>query len=489
MQKLYRVAAIREFEQKAVQTHAVSEMQMMQSAGQATFHLLEQQFPQMKTLTVVCGSGNNGGDGYVVAQLAHQQGYKVKVFYLTAPDKLSGVAHTAALVCQQAGVSLQAFNLQSDLSADVVVDSILGIGISGEVRGLAKQAIQALNQLHAPIVAVDIPSGLAADTGAILGDAVHAQFTMTFIGIKQGMLTAQAPRVCGKIFCDDLHLPKALFAQISPSAQVIEYQHLKHLLAPRSRDAHKGCYGHVLVVGGDHGMPGAVRMAGEAALRCGAGLVSVATRAEHLGAISSARPELMSHPIQAAEQLTPLIERASVVVLGPGLGQSAWSEAVFSQVMQTQLPLIVDADGLRCLSKKPTHREHWVLTPHPGEAALLLETDTASIQADRFAAAQRIQQRYGGICILKGAGTLVQAAKETPSLCSAGNPGMASAGMGDVLSGVLGSLVAQQIPQLEAAKLGVRLHAEAADLAATVAGERGLLASDLFPYLHQLVNP
>lgn len=269
----------------------------------------------------------------------------------------------------------------------------------------------------------------------------------------------------------------------------LDWEQIKLLLPQRRRDANKGDYGHVLVAGGDYGMGGAVRMAAEAALRVGAGLVSVATRPEHVPIVNSCRPEIMCHQINTPEDLDPLIARATVLVIGPGLGKREWSRNLFNKLLQTSLPKIIDADGLNLLAETSYHSEEWILTPHPGEASRLLKCTVAEIQEDRPAAATRLQKQYGGVIVLKGAGTLIQGSEPEPTLCAAGNPGMASGGMGDVLSGVIGGLVAQKLPLLAAAQSGVLIHSLAADMAASNGGERGLLACDLLPYLRSLVNP
>ncbi len=262
---------------------------------------------------------------------------------------------------------------------------------------------------------------------------------------------------------------------------------LRAWLPPRARASHKGDYGHVLVVGGDHGMAGAVRLAGEAAARTGSGLVSIATRAAHAAVIAAACPELLCHGVECARDLRVLLQRASVVAIGPGLGQSAWAHDMLAAVLQMRLPRVVDADALNLLAQEPMQCDHWVLTPHPGEAARLLDMTTKQVQADRLQAAQALQQRYGGVCVLKGAGTLV-CTSESVAICEAGNPGMASAGMGDVLTGVIAGLLAQGLSLVDAACAGVYIHAKAGDRAAQE-GERGLLASDVMPHLRKLVNP
>lgn len=270
--------------------------------------------------------------------------------------------------------------------------------------------------------------------------------------------------------------------------EVINYEMLAQWLKPRAKDWHKGLSGHVLVVGGALGYSGAPRMAAEAALRVGAGLVSVATHPENARVMNSQRPELMCHGVSHRDELLPLVEKADVVVLGPGLGQQAWSVELWTTIMSQHKPMLVDADGLNLLAAEKDYRDNWVLTPHAGEAGRLLGETAQTVQQNRVAAVTEIVTRYGGVCVLKGAGTLVASSHSSLAICDKGNPGMASAGMGDVLSGVIGGLMAQGIPIAEAAQLGVCMHAMAGDLAAKE-GERGLIATDLLPYLRRLANP
>lgn len=263
-------------------------------------------------------------------------------------------------------------------------------------------------------------------------------------------------------------------------------------LPPRPRDANKGMFGYVLVVGGDYGMPGSVRLAGEGAIRVGAGVVAVATRPEHVMSTITTRPELLCYGVDSlANNLDALIAAASVIVLGPGLGKSTWSKIVFDKVLQCTKPLIMDADGLNWLARATSckHRDNWILTPHPGEAARLLSMAVEQVQYDRGHAITLLHQRYGGVIVLKGARTLVSTDGQPMQQCMAGNPGMASAGMGDLLSGMIAGLLAQDLDLWQAAQAGVVLHAEAGDKAAARQGERGLLASDLLLEIPALVNP
>ena len=271
--------------------------------------------------------------------------------------------------------------------------------------------------------------------------------------------------------------------------QTLTFKDIQPFFKPRPVDAHKGLFGRILVIGGDYGMPGAVRLAGEGALRVGAGLVTVLTRPRHISAVVSERPELLCYGSSySLNTLKHLLETATLVIIGSGLGQSAWSKRLFTAVMECSLPKVIDADGLNWLARTRSlpKAASWVLTPHPGEAARLLGKSTAEVQHNRQQAALDLQQRYGGVVVLKGAGTLITAAEQAMVQCKAGNPAMATAGMGDVLSGMIGGLWAQGLSAWEAAQAGVVMHATAADRVVAKQGSRGLLAADLFTELSNM---
>ncbi len=481
--KLYRAAQVRELDRIAIQERGIPGFELMSRAGAEVFALLKKKWPDARSVAVFCGSGNNAGDGYIIAKLALDAGFNVCVYVVSEPDKLKGDALAAYRQYTQADGKVMSFQAGQPVNADVLVDALLGTGLDRSVTGLYAEAIQAINAHSAPVIAVDIPSGLNADTGNTMGCAVNADYTVTFIGLKQGLFTGQAAEYCGDIRYAQLGVPDDVFDAIKASATRV----VRTPLPRRDRCAHKGSCGHVLIVGGELGYSGAARMAGEAALRVGAGLVSIATRAGHSGLMNLGRPELMCHGVETAEQLSALLAKANVIVVGPGLGQSAWAKALFNAAISSGKPMVIDADGLNLLAKSPTTKSNWVLTPHPGEAARLLNCATAEIQQDRFASASSIQTNYDGIAILKGAGTLI-ASEQALAVSNTGNPGMASGGMGDVLAGVIAGLLAQGLSLQDAAQQGVYNHGLAADLAAAKDGERGLLASDLMPYLRQLVN-
>lgn len=489
---LYRPEQVQQLDRIAIQEHGIPGMTLMERAGAAAFGVMQKLWPRARRVAVLCGVGNNGGDGYIVARLAASAGMRVVIYQVGDHTRLKGDALTAYERLEGSHVDIHPFDEGHTLELfDVVIDSMLGTGLKGEVKAEWRLAIDMLNSIargRPHVLAIDIPSGLDANNGNMLGAAVRADATVTFIGMKQGLLTGVGPAFCGELFFNDLKVPYQVYNDVPVSCVRIELDDYASFLQARERDSHKGDFGHVLIVGGDLGMSGAARLAAEAALRCGAGLVSVATRARHAYVLNQTRPELMCHAIEEARELTALLGKASVVAIGPGLGQGEWSQAMLARVMETDLPLVVDADALSLIAREPCTSQRWVLTPHPGEAARLLDCATSDIQVDRFTAATNIQQQYDGVCVLKGAGTIVAAAGQPPGLCTDGNPGMASGGMGDVLTGIIAALIAQGLSLAEAAALGVCLHASAADRSAQLDGERGLLASDIFPHLRALVN-
>jgi ADP-dependent NAD(P)H-hydrate dehydratase / NAD(P)H-hydrate epimerase len=485
---LYTSALIAELERHVIEHEGIAGEELMERAGRIAFETLLLRWPEIKKLIVLCGSGNNGGDGYVLARLAYEADLQVTVMQMPAASKLRGEARSAWEKCLTANVPIQSLATADLKNAEVIVDGLLGTGLDRQLDEFWQALIQAINKLAVPVLSLDIPSGLHADTGCAMPIAVKADVTVSFVGLKQGLITAFGPTYCGDIVFSDLDISKDNVEKFPFSAQRIDLFSLSGFLRKRELSTHKGECGHVLIVGGDYGYAGSVRMAGEAAMRVGAGLVTIATRPEHALNIPLARPELMTVAVHGGNDLNALLERASVVVIGPGLGQSAWALELLAKVFQSRLSVIMDADALNLLALEPDKSPRWVLTPHPGEAARLLSSTTEQIQSDRFAAALAIQEKYDGICVLKGSGSLIVDVKQSISISNAGNPGMASAGMGDVLSGVIAGLHAQGLALDDAARVGVCLHAEAGDEAAGSA-ERGLLVSDLMPALRALVNP
>ncbi|HEY7640921.1 MAG TPA: NAD(P)H-hydrate dehydratase [Steroidobacteraceae bacterium] len=478
---------------RALDRHAIDDLlipsyTLMTRAGEATLGVLRSCWPSAQRIAIVCGPGNNGGDGYVLARLAREQRLDVVAVALHEASRLQGDARRAHDDFIAAGGAVISWHAGCLRGVDVIVDAIFGVGLSREIAGVATEAIAAINDSDKAVLAVDIPSGLHADTGEVLGCAVRATRTITFIGLKLGFYLGEGPNCIGVVMFDALELPPQALAHVPAAATRIIEAAIAELLPPRRRTAHKGQQGSVLVIGGNIGMAGAARMTGEAALRTGAGLVTVATRKENVPAIIGARPELMCRGVDSAQELAELIARADVIALGPGLGQDEWAQTMFQTALGNDRRAVVDADALNLLSQAPRTNSHWILTPHPGEAARLLGKTAGEVQRDRLGAARAIVHRYGGTVVLKGAGTLVVTDEAQPAICDRGNPGMASPGMGDVLTGVIAGVVAQSADLAAAARVGVLVHALAGDMAAR-RGERGLLATDLFAHLPTCVNP
>ncbi|MEH6357743.1 MAG: NAD(P)H-hydrate dehydratase [Pseudomonadales bacterium] len=487
---LYRAEQVRALDSCAINEFGIPGFQLMRRAGQFAFDQLMLRWPDAKRLSVWCGAGNNGGDGYIVAGLAQQRGLLVRLVQVGDEQKLTG---DAALACQWAhgcGVSFTPYQDVVTVDGDVVVDALLGTGLESAIRAPFDQAITAINNSQVPVLSLDVPSGICSDTGCMLGAAVQAELTATFIGLKQGLFADKGSVCCGDIVFDDLAVPAGVYERQEPAAVRLDSDVLEGVFTPRPRDAHKGNFGHVLIVGGNQGMGGAAIMAAQAAGRVGAGIVSVATRPEHVTALLARSPEVMAHGVAGGDELRALLVGKTVVVIGPGLGQDDWARELLAVVLEASVPLLVDADALNLIAiADDRRRDNWIMTPHPGEAARLLQCSTAEIQADRFAAVRGLQARYGGVVLLKGVGSLVAGDAAGPIvLCDGGNPGMASGGMGDVLSGIVGGLLAQGFGLERVMHVGMLLHVEAADRAAQ-AGERGMQATDLLPHLRDLVNP
>lgn len=484
---LFHASQIRQCEQTAMTALGITPRQLMTSAGSAAFSTLKQLFPKVKKIMIYCGGGNNAGDGYELARLAYTAGYSVIINQYTHHEQLPQPAKDVADAALQTDIQCVWMEDIIDNDIDLIIDALLGIGLKAAVKEPIASAITQINESHLPVLSLDIPSGLDANTGHIMGVCVRATATITFIGKKRGMVTLEGPEHCGEVLCNDLGISSCL-NKLLPAAHLLEKHFSLPSMSHRPVNCHKGDFGHVLVIGGDAGMPGAVVLAAHAALRTGAGVVTIATKPEYAKQSIAGLPEVMIYGIEEVGQLAPLIKKSTVCVIGPGLGLNEWGSQLFTQVIAAQVPMIIDASALRILAKSPQHDDNWILTPHPGEAADLLACSTLEIQSDRFKAISQLQKKYGGNIVLKGIGSLVYTDAQTTFVCKAGNPGMASAGMGDVLSGVIAGLVAQKLSLADAAKLGVWLHATAGDRAALKNGERGLIASDLMPYLHQLVN-
>lgn len=465
--------------------------ELMTRAAAAALATLEREWPAARRIAIVCGTGHNAGDGYVLARLAQRAGMTVQVYAVGDPQRLRGDAAQAFEMARAAAVSITTWPesaVKDLMQADLLVDALLGTGLDADVRANYARAIEAINAAARPVLALDVPSGLCADSGVVRGVAVRATVTITFIGIKRGLWLQSGPEYCGRVRLADLEVGMTG----APALQCIGDALRAQALAPRHRDAFKSQSGRVLIVGGREGMAGAVRLAGEAALRVGAGLVTVLTAPASVAAVA-ARPELMVQGSDAASSCAELAARCDVLVVGPGMGDDDWSQRMCVAALASGRPVLLDAGALRWLAQRPRRAaQEWILTPHPGEAAQLLgfspNEGARQVQRDRRAALTQLVKDYGGTIVLKGAGTLLGRNAQPTTICLAGNPGMAVPGMGDVLSGAIAGLWAQLRDPWLAARVGVWVHALAGDALAP-RGERGLLAGEVATELRHWVNP
>ena len=489
-ERIWSAAQVRELERLAIE-RGVSDYDLMCRAGAAALRLLLRRWPGARSLAIVCGAGNNAGDGLVVARLAHAAGRSVSVLLVVPAERFKGAAAQAVGACRAAGVPLGVFDARALEQADVIVDALLGTGLKRAVDGEFRTAVEAVNAAAVPVLALDVPSGLDADTGWPSPVAVRATVTVTFLGLKQGLFLGAAVDHIGELELADLNVPRDLGAGMAPALTRLTVPELKRALPRRPRSAHKGSCGRLLLVGGGPGMPGAIRLAAEAALRVGAGLVYVATHRDSVASVLAGRPEIICKSVRSGAELEDLVSKVDGVVVGPGLGQSAWAYGLWRYLVRLPVPLVLDADGLNLLAAEPMTRDSWLLTPHPGEAARLLGDDGAElVQRDRLAAVRALADRYRATTVLKGPNTLVAppGGAEPIGVCDRGNPGMATGGTGDVLAGTLGGLLVQLGELQQAARVGVLLHALAGDDAAK-SGERGTVAGDLLPHLRAWANP
>jgi hydroxyethylthiazole kinase-like uncharacterized protein yjeF len=487
-QKLYRADQVRLYEQEAAKTLGIDMFSLMQRAGACVYQQCVTLFPNEDNYLVVVGVGHNAGDGYVAALTAYNAGKNVTLCAIEPDRAVDGDVKRAQQNWLGAGGTVEAFQHTHVEKADIIIDGLLGTGINGFIRAEFANVIAQINNSKKPVVSIDVPSGLDANTGASLGECIQATATVTFVGIKLGLTTGAGKQSCGLLVFEELGIGKA-FADIARSdASALDLKHFKGL-APRPVHSHKGTYGRLLCIGGNQGMSGAIRMTSEAALRTGTGLVKVFTHKDSILQICTGRPELMVSSTGLKEALA----WATCIVIGPGLGQDDWGKQTFDTVMQycqqTPKPIVIDADALNLRASNTSFVAvtNCVITPHAGEAARLLNVPIEEIESNRFNYARQCSQRYDAICVLKGAGSIVDNQRHS-WVCRHGNPGMASAGMGDVLAGILGSLLSQGLNADMACQYGVSIHAKAGDIVAKKFGQRGLLASDLFDTVRLLIN-
>lgn len=488
--RLFTASEVRTLDDLAIKASNQPGIRLMRRAGQSVFGVLQDTWPQVRSISIYCGKGNNAGDGYIVAGLAASRGYQVEILRADTSDPIGDTAR-ARLWCLEQGVRETAVSSALP-SGDLIVDALLGTGSKGCPRPAFLAAIEQINAADKPIVAVDLPSGLDANSGVVPAVAVNATITVTFIGVKRGLVTGQGPNHTGTVYFDTLEVPDEVYRAGPEGVPWLQWGDFLNPLSPRQRTAHKGVFGHALLVGGAPGLGGAALLAAEAALRAGVGLLSLATAPEHVVASLARRPEVMVHACTGFSSLAPLLERADVIACGPGLGTGAWAEQMLEAVLGAHRPLILDADALNLLARwgnYPVPAEPLVVTPHPGEAARLLGIDIKDVEADRYEAAARLARTLHAWVILKGAGSILAAPDGTLlGVCGHGNPGLATGGTGDVLTGLILGLWPQVGTAHQAIQLAVCAHGLAADQLVHTHGEIGMLAGDMPPAIRRILN-
>ena len=484
-------------EKKSALKANVTLYSLMEKAGLAVFKEIYSLNVRRKKVLVVCGKGNNGGDGFVIARLAAEAGFDVETIILATEHSLASDALKAFKALKQYSTSVQFIEddiqLQTCIKAinltapEIIVDAIFGIGFRGKLPEMHTTLIDNLNTLSAIKIAIDVPSGVDASSGHVIDTAFEADQTVSFIAQKRGLYTGQAVNFTGEIKLKTLNLTET-FCQVSQANHFLQTRQNLPSLVKRKKSIHKGDIGLLLAIGGNVGFSGAIKLASTAALRSGSALVSVVSHQQSQFLVHSQTPELMNAGMNTDELVNnTYLMKAKQVLIGPGLGQDLWAQDVFNFALSLNKPLVIDADGLNLLSKTPQYRNNWVLTPHPGEAARLLNCTVDDIELDRFAAVEKICKKYGGICVLKGAGTLISDGNDF-WINTSGNPSMASGGMGDVLSGIIAAHLLQMNDKLTAVRLAVFLHGYIADNLVNEQGEIGLLASDIVANIPKYIN-
>jgi hydroxyethylthiazole kinase-like uncharacterized protein yjeF len=512
--KVANAEEMQELDRKAVETYRVPGMILMENAGRGAAEVISNTFPDIhkKKIAIIAGKGNNGGDGFVIARYLLNQGVSVKVFLLTDPKGLRGDAETNFIIFQRIKGEVLSVPSSKDYARvkrdlekfDILVDGIFGTGLDAEVRGYYREVIDHLNTLQRPTVAIDIPSGLDADTGKPLGTAIRASLTITFGLPKVGHLIPPGIDYVGEVKVIDIGIPKRLVEEEKIPTYLLEEKEIKRWLStPRNPDTHKGDYGHLLVIAGSVGKTGAAAMACQAALRMGAGLVTLAIPKSLNGIMEMKLTEVMTEPLpetpkqtlslRAFSAILRLCENKKAVIIGPGLGTFKETQSLVLKLIKALgLPIVLDADGLTALATQPkilpiTNRS-LILTPHPGEMARLIRSQVKEVLEDRIGLSRNFSQSHHVHLVLKGHPTLISTPKGEVFINPTGNPGMATGGTGDVLTGMIGGLVCQGFDILPSLQIAVYLHGMAGDEGTQERGEKSLIATDIIEKIPALLK-
>lgn len=487
--KIYTSQQVKVGEKELTEKKGLEMYTLMKRAGQAVYALIQLQYPSADRILVFCGNGNNGGDAFVVATLAKLDGRNVSLVFNGQKERLSEDGLRAYQEWIDTGGDITEISEEDNFSSfDLIVDGLLGTGISGKVRPQLQNLISKINHLSIPIVSIDVPSGLCSDTGGKLGEVIKSDHTVSFIGVKRGLLTGYARNYVGELFFAGLGIEDEFQRCYPTNVSVLSKAELLNCLPKREFIAHKGTNGRLLCLGGNSGYSGAINLCSRAAARTGTGLIKVLCHKDSSVSLQVSCPEVMTQSwCGDNRELRDALLFADVVALGPGMGRDQWAKQLYMRISDVDKPKVLDADALYFLSLAPNKDPYRILTPHPGEAAMLLGLTVKEIEQDRFSAVHDLHEKYGGVIVLKGAGTLIYDGHFI-YICNAGSPAMASGGMGDILTGIVSSLLAQGQSLIEAAKTGVLLHSVAADQISKREGPIGLLAGDVIQEVRQVMN-
>lgn len=505
--KVVTANEMRQIDEQTIHGIGIPGIVLMENAGGAVAAAIQKHFSECRRVAVVVGKGNNGGDGLVVARKLALAGLSVQVILVSPSNEFTGDALINLQIAQNLNLPISQVLSQPELDLlqpqiseyDLIVDAILGTGLRGAVRGFVASVIACINESGAPIVAIDLPSGLQADTGAIEGVCIEASYTVTIGLPKRGLLIHPGADTTGKLEVADIGFPRNVVESLKVRVNLTQSDDASKLIPPRYCHSHKGTYGRVFVAAGSAGMTGAATLTSQAAYRVGAGLVTVGIPKSLNPILEAKLTEVMTLPLSEADAQTlaldagskilEFVERTeSILAIGPGLSQHPETVAlVHNLIRECERPIVIDADALNALAKSTKLLSYLppqtVLTPHPGEMARLIGGTVFEVEGDRIAIAQQFAREHDVTLVLKGAPTVVASGNGRVWINSTGNSGMATGGMGDVLTGVIAGFMAQQSSSLDAAILGVYLHGLAADIAAETIGVHGLMAGDVLDAL------
>lgn len=513
---LVTAETMKRLDRKASRDYGIKGIVLMENAGRAVSEAVKKEVAgaSNKRVSIVCGKGNNGGDGFVSARHLKNSGFDVTVFSFSRISGIKGDAGINARAWEKMGGPIRVISTSRDVKnsvsilkhSSVIVDAIFGTGLSKDVSGVYKEMIEAINKVSKPLVAIDVPSGIDATSGRILGVAIKASRTVTMAFGKPGLFVYPARDFSGHVEVADIGMPVGIFSGEDARFHLLDDSFVASVVRPRKKNTHKGTYGHTLVIGGSVGKTGAPYMAAMGAMRAGAGLSTIALPKSLDSVMSEKTVEIMTCPLPetassalgdiSIPETVKAMKHKTSVVIGPGLGAGAFDYVshVVEKCAEIRIPLVIDADALNAISedvsvlKKASKKgARIVITPHPGEAGRLLGVSVKEVQSDRLGFAKRLFEKTGVTVVLKGAGTIV-ASGEKVFINPTGNPGMASAGTGDVLSGIIGAFLSQGAPDISAACAGVYLHGLCGDEVAKRRGETGFLATDILNELPVLIN-